>query len=576
MLGDISPRQKVTVMIGVLAALLLSALDQTIISTAMPQIVRDLNGLSHLSWVFTGYLLAATIATPIYGKLSDIYGRKSFFMSAVVIFLVGSALAGQSQSMTQLIFFRTLQGIGGGGIMANAYAIIGDLFTPKERGKWQGILGAVFGLASVVGPLLGGYLTDQASWRWTFYINLPIGIAALFLIGILMPRIIPSNQNRRIDYLGAITLAIGLSSLLLGFVWGGSQYAWNSWQVLAAFGSALVVLSIFAFIERAAKDSAILPLDLFQNPIFAVAGFATFLSGMAMFGAIIYIPLFGQSILGTTATSAGAILTPLMFGLITASIIGGQIISRTGHYKLLGIFGLAVVTSALYLLSQMTAETTKLQLVERMVGMGFGLGSTLPVFNIAIQNAFDRTRLGVVTAASQMFRSIGGTVGTAVMGGVLNSALAQHAAILSSDPFAVRLHSLSIGQINFETINSSTVQTLLSLPVQAMIQDKLGQLPPLYRVEALQQFDNFILAIKDAYATSIGEVFLVATALTALAFVVTLFLKEIPLQGRAPVAAELPEHQETLIGAVVEVAHNLNQQIPAVRRPRMDGITARH
>ena len=562
-------------MIGVLAAMLLSALDQTIVSTAMPQIVKDLNGLEHLSWVFTGYLLAATIATPIYGKLSDLYGRKTYFMAAVVIFLVASALAGQSHSMFQLIAFRTLQGIGGGGIMANAFAIIGDLFTPKERGKWQGILSAVFGLASVIGPLLGGYLTDHASWRLTFYINIPIGVAALLLIGILMPQIVPQVKNRKIDYLGSLSLAIGLTALLLGFVWGGSQYAWNSWQIFSIFGLSAVVLLLFGTIEYFAKNSAILPLDLFKNPVFPVASFAIFLSGMAMFGASIYIPLFGQSVLGIDATSSGAILTPLMLGLVAASILSGQIISRTGKYKVIGLGGLVILSLALFLLSHVTSETTKTELVERMVAMGFGLGMTMPVFNIAIQNAFDRSRLGVVTASTQMFRSIGGTVGTAVMGGVLNSALAGHAARLADNPFVQQLQKLGAAGIDLGEINSNTVQKLLAPQLQEMIRSKLHDLPQFYQADAIEQFDNFIAAVKEVFALSIGEVFLVACGLTALAFVVTLFLKEVPLQGRVPVAAELPGDQQTMAGAIVEAAHDLSQQIPMPRRPRMDGISAR-
>ncbi len=421
MLAAIPKSQKLFVMIGVMLAMLLAALDQTIVATAMPRIVHELNGLEHLSWVFTAYLLSSTVVVPIYGKLSDIYGRKYFILGAIVIFLIGSVLSGLSQNMFQLIAFRAIQGLGGGAIFANAFAIIGDLFPPAERGRWQGLFGGVFGLASVIGPTLGGYLTDHASWRWNFFINIPVGILALAVVGFLMPKIVPDIKDRSVDFLGSAILAIGLVSLLLGLVRGGS----------VLFLVAAISTAIFIAVERKVKEP-VLPLDLFKNSIFSVSMFIIFFTGVGMFGAILYVPLFAQLVLGVSATNSGTILTPLTLSLVAGSIITGQIISKTGRYKWMAVFGLALATASLYLLSTMTAQTTQMQLLFRMIITGLGIGTTLPIFTLAVQNAFDHSKLGVATASTQLFRSIGGTVGTAVLGGVLNSNLASKSKDLSS------------------------------------------------------------------------------------------------------------------------------------------------
>ncbi len=446
MLANISKSQKITVMAGVMLAMLLSALDQTIVATALPKIVEELQGLDHLSWVFTSYMLASTVTVPIYGKLSDIYGRKGFYLAGIVIFLIGSILSGLSQNMTQLILFRAVQGIGGGAMMANSFAIIADLFPPRERGRWQGLLGGVFGLASVLGPFLGGWLTDNASWRWNFYINIPVGLLALAAIWTFMPKIVSDIKDRSIDYAGAMFLILGLVPLLLALIWGGNEYAWNSIQVISLFIFSLVSLVTFGFIETKVKEP-ILPLSLFKNRIFSVSVLITFLSAMGMFGAILYIPLFAQGVLGISATDSGTILTPLMFGLIISSIISGQIISRTGKYKWLAVIGMAVVTFAMFLLSQVTAGTTQTELVIRMILMGIGLGITMPIFTIAVQNAFDHSQIGVVTASTQLFRSIGGTVGVAIMGSVLNNALINNTRSFPSNP--PQALALSIGHIFF-------------------------------------------------------------------------------------------------------------------------------
>lgn len=484
MLANIPKLEKIFVMLGVMLALLLAALDQTIVATAMPRIVQELSGLEHLSWVFTAYMLTSTVVVPIYGKLSDIYGRKYFILSAIVIFMIGSALSGIAQNMLQLIIFRAIQGIGGGAIFANAFATIGDLFPPSERGKWQGLFGAVFGIASVIGPTLGGWLTDHASWRWNFYINLPVGILALLVVGFLMPKIVPSVKNKSIDYPGAVLLTISLTTLLLGFVWGGSQYPWNSVQIILLFLASLVSTIIFVAIERKAEEP-VLPLDLFKNRIFTVSILVVFLIGIGMFGAILYVPLFAQVVLGITATNSGTILTPLTFGIVVASVVTGQLVSRTGRYKWFAVSGVGIVALGLFLLSRMTAQTSQWELVVRMIITGLGLGMTFPIFTLTVQNAFDHSKLGVATASSQLFRSIGGTIGTAVLGGVLNSNLTQKLGDFKSNNF-----------IQFA-----------------------GRMNP-----------QFIAKTKVAFASSITEVFFIASLLMTIAFVISLFLQEIPLR----------------------------------------------
>ena len=525
--ADLHPRRKKVTMIGVILAMLLAALDQTIVGTALPRIALDFNAADHLIWVVTAYMLASTVTVPIYGKLSDLFGRKWFFFSGIVIFLAASMLAGQSHSMTELVLFRALQGIGGGAIMGNAFAIIADLFDPAERARWQGALGGVFGLSSVIGPALGGWITDHASWRWVFYVNLPVGLVALAVIAFLMPKVVPHAKSKIIDFWGAGTLILTLVPLLLALSFGGRQYAWNSGTIVGLLLTSAVGLAAFLWAEHTSAEP-IIPLSLFKSDIFTVSAVITFLTGAAMFGAIVYIPIFAQLVQGVSATDSGSILTPLMVGLIGASIASGQVIARTGKYRLLVFVGTAVLTLALVWLATLSAATTTWELVVRMVVLGAGLGLIMPVFNIVVQSAFDQTKTGVVTASMQLSRSIGGTVGTAVLGAIFNNSLATRAAELKDSAFVQIAASAPKA---LDATDPNVLQYLLSEQGRAAATSGFAKLPALYQASADQAFTNYLGAAKAAVAGSVNHVFLIAAGTAAAAFLLACWLREIPLRS---------------------------------------------
>ena len=409
-----------------MVTLLLAALDQTIVATALPKVVSDLGGLTQYSWVFTAYMLTSTVSVPVYGRLGDVHGRRPLMLIAIVLFLAGSALCGFAQNMTELVVFRGVQGLGAGGLFPLSLAVIGGIVPPRDRGRWQGLIGAVFAAASIIGPAVGGFIVDNASWRWIFYVNLPIGGLALVAIWLTMPKRTVRAEHS-IDWLGAGLLAGGTASLLLGLVWGGRVFPWGSGHVLGALAAAVVLLAIFALVERRSPEP-ILPFEILRNPIVAASVACMALVGMAMFGTISYVPLFVQGVIGTSATSSGVVLTPLMLGAVTTSFLSGQLVSRTGRYRWNVVFGPGVLTAGMVLLWRMNVHTTNRQAALAMVVAGIGIGSMMQVFVLSVQNAVARARIGAATALTQFSRQMGATIGVTVMGVIVNQGLPAGAA----------------------------------------------------------------------------------------------------------------------------------------------------
>src|SRR3954468_19600154 len=408
--------------LGALLALLLAALDQTVVSTALPRIAADLHGFSHLSWIVTAYLLTSTATVPLYGKLSDVYGRRRMFVVAILIFLVGSALCGAAQSMTQLAVARAVQGVGAGGLFPLTLTAIADLFSPRERGRYQGYIGSVWGLASIGGPLIGGVFTDHFSWRWIFLINLPLGALALFVI-VTQMHVPTVRREHRIDYAGAATLMAGITCLLLIAAWGGTTYDWTSPQIAGLTVAVALLATAFVLIERRAAEPVI-PLGLLVAPVVGVANVAVLLLGAVLFVLLIYVPVYAQAVLGVSATSSGVILMPLNFAWIAASVIAGRLVSRTGRYRIFPILGTVVLVVGLWLLTRLDANSGSRDLAAATLVCGIGMGLTVQTLVVALQNAVRREERGVATATNQFCRSIGGALAVAAFGTVLATRLA--------------------------------------------------------------------------------------------------------------------------------------------------------
>ncbi|MAG37177.1 MAG: MFS transporter [Dehalococcoidia bacterium] len=515
-------RQVILTMAGVMLGMFLASLDQTVVGTAMPRIVADLGGLDRFTWIATAYLVASTTAVPIVGRLTDIYGRKYFYIAGIVVFLVGSVLAGLSQTMNQLIACRALQGLGGGVIFANAFVSIADLFPPAERGKYQGLVAAVFGISSVIGPTLGGFLTDTLSWHWIFYINLPLGIPIIALFIIYFPNMRVGTGKRQIDYLGMMLLIATVVPLLIGLSWGTTEYGWTSVQLLGFLAFSLVAGTLFIVVERRVAEP-IMPLSIYRNRTVSLALLAIFLTGFGMFGGIIFIPLFFQGVLGESATNSGAFLTPMMLGMVFGAAISGQTLSRMGgHYRIQGLIGTAIMGTGIALTSRMTADTSSAQAVVNIVVMGLGLGITFPGFTIAVQNAVPHRVVGAATSATQFYRSIGGTLGLAVLGSVMTNRFGD--ALINALPQQVA------GTVPPELLVQlqESPQALVDPNATAALAGAFSRLGP----NGAALLEQVLAGVRSALAAAISDVFLVSAGVVVLAFAATLFLREVPLRGR--------------------------------------------
>jgi EmrB/QacA subfamily drug resistance transporter len=515
-LHNLSRRQLAGTLTGLVLTLLLAALDQTIVGTSEPRIIASLNGFDRYPWVTTAYLLTSTIAVPIFAKLSDIYGRKWFFLSGNILFVTASAFCGAAgnvhwlpgDGMAQLIAFRGLQGLGAGIAMGLLFTIIGDIFPPAQRAKYQGLFASVFGLASIFGPTLGGWITDTFSWRWTFYVNLPVGIIAASAILVEFPYFRPQGVQRKIDWWGVLSLTGCLIPLLLALTWV-TDYGWGSQRVVSLLILAGVMLIAFLIAETRAVEPVI-PLSMYHDPIISVATIAVFLLGIAMFGSIIYIPLFMQGVLGVTATRSGSLLTPMMLGFVFGSIASGNIIGRTGRYKIVVMCGVLLIMTGISLLVMMDMHTAQWQVIRNMIIAGLGMGSVMPVYTLCVQNVAPPAKMGAATASVQFFRSIGGTVGVAVYGSILLRTF--HANFARNVPANV----------------PPRVLALLNNPLQLQMAANAPGIKP----ADLLLIRKLLLNVRDALYQGLHHIFIIGAILMVGAVIVNLFLGEVPLRKK--------------------------------------------
>ncbi|MDW8514945.1 MDR family MFS transporter [Priestia flexa] len=524
-------RKKVAIMIAIMSAMLFTAVNQTIVGTALPRIIAELQGIEYYSWVFTSFMLASSITAILVGKLSDIYGRKPFILTGIGIFIIGSLCAGFSNTMIQLIIFRAVQGLGGGLIMSTAFTAVGDLFTPRERGRWQGLLSSVFGLASVFGPTLGGWIVDNANWHWVFWVFLPFGIVAFVLIWMLFPSV-EKREGEKVDYAGSLFLTTTIVPLLLAFSWAGSKYDWVSTPIISLFIGTIVSLAIFIMVERKAK-SPVLPLHLFRNNIFTLSNVVGFILGAGMFGAAMYIPFFIQGVIGRSATASGLIMMPMTLAMVLASTLGGQYITKTGKYKGLAIIGLAIMSAGMFLLSAMNQDSTSTNVIINNILVGLGLGMSFPVFTLIIQNAVEQRYLGVATASSQLFRQLGGTVGVAIMGTMMNSRMSSH----------------MTEEVSGASVPPELASKLQGLDPQVLMDPaRLADIQKQVPASMQQAFDGFVSILRETLSYSLTGVYLTAGFIVVTGVVLTFFIKAIPLRMSQHVDEKENEEHENKAG----------------------------
>lgn len=514
----LTDKRKLTIMIAIMAAMLFAAINQTITSTAMPRIIAILDGMDYYTWTINIYMLTSTIATVLVGKLSDMFGRKPFLLAGILIFMVGAFLTGTSDDVYQFIIYRGIQGVGAGIIQSTAFTAVGDLFPPRERGKWMGLMTAVFGFSSVLGPTLGGYLVDHLDWHWLFWIFLPLGFVAFALILALFPKA-KRGESTSIDYMGSLFLTTTIVPLLLAFSWAGTEYEWGSTQIISLLIGAVLSAAIFIFTETKAKNP-ILPLHLFKNSVVTISNLIGFIMNFGMMGAMIYISFFVQGVLGISATYAGYVTMPMSIVMVVASTFTGQMIAKKGKYKRYALVGVPVMIAGMAIMVFMN-NVPMAVLSMGVFGLGLGLG--MPVFSLATQNAVSHKELGAVTASSQLFRNLGGTIGIAVMGTVMSNNLTKNlkeAMQSSSAPDFSQLDPAVTQQLTA----FANPQALMNKPLLEQTQASLpADVQPLF----VQMIDN----IRDALGQTLSSVFLTGTLVLVVAFILVFFLKELPLRS---------------------------------------------
>ena len=515
---------------GVMLSLLLASLDQTIVGTAMPRIVAELNGLDYYAWVTTAYLVTSTVVVPIGGKLGDLFGRKPFLLAGMIGFVAASALCGLSQNMVQLVLFRGVQGLFGGLLFASVFTVLADLFPPQQRARMQGLFGGVFGLSSVIGPTIGGYLTDVGNWRWVFYVNVPIGVLAVAAVAAALPYVRSQATWRDIDFIGSAVLSAGVIPLLIALSIT-RDHSWTSPEVMSLLGFAALVLVAFFFVERRVKEP-IIPFGMFRNNVFAVTVLVAFFSAFGMFGTIIFVPLLYQGVLAVSATNSGQLLTPMMLGLIGFSTLAGQVMTRIRHYRFITTAGILLMIGGLLLLAQVGVHSSQWEVVRDIVIVGAGLGLTFPVTFVAVQSALPRQLVGVATSQVQFWRNLGGTVGTAVLGSILAR---QLPGAIQHQIRALRLPA----RFQLPSGQGSSPQSLFDPAHLAALK---ASLPP----QAGPIFDQVITATRIALADTLHTLFIYAAAILLLALVASVFLREVPIsRSAAPQVAESPVPEDS-------------------------------
>ncbi len=513
--NQITGSRKWWALVTVLLTMFFSSMDQTVVSTAMPTILGDLHGFSLYAWVFTAYMMTSSITIPIFGKLSDVFGRKPFYLLGLILFGIGSAISGQAHSMIELVYARAFQGLGAGAMMSMPRATIGDIFTPKERGRWMGVMMAVFGLSSIIGPALGGWITDAFSWRWVFYINLPFAVLAILGVYFTLPTV-RAEHRVKVDWFGTFLLVIGLIPILLGFTYAGNQYAWNSPVEIALFAGGLVLIVLFLLWERRASDPLIAP-NLFKNRIFSMSLILGILVSMTMFGSLMFLPIYVQGVLGLNAQSSGWVMTPMMIGFIAGSMVSGQVMSKSGKYRYLAWISGAIIVIGSFLLNQMNVNTTWMTVVVNMIVLGLGIGSLMPLLNMVVQNAFPYAMMGTVNSTQQFVSSLGGVIASPIFGSILNDSFAKK--LSATLPASLSQMKGKLAGVSPQSLLTAQAQQAIAKQFQAFGQT--GQ----------HMFEQLMSAVKISLTYGISHLFEVGLVFAILSLIGTFFLPEVKLKG---------------------------------------------